>query len=430
LESIWNPALTALNDSPNTISILIMEKRFYLVLFFPFFLFGNCMQQGREQADSVSAATARKGPPVTSYLERYMPGAMADGMVKIAVLVNQKEGDNSRQFIEGCVSEGRSMGFTVDAFVSGGDEGRCKEIAAGIVGADYDGLIFSNGFASGLFDSKDDGLADYSYDILKPFADKGIPIVTFEALPYQDGKSLNNLTTTFQDDYSLSRLSLDALLSFTNTQNSSPRVIRLGCDLGITFLDRRTWEFDQLVSDGTIQEVAFVKLSGLENPHSTAWEALASALSRLPGHHIDALWVPWDGFAGGCAEALVSAGRQEIKMVSIGVSNDDIRLMQRHSEIWLANAAVDPKLVGTVNMRMLAAKLAGETPQDAYSFKSQLLKTADLNQAVNIANLSVMVANWGDGNGLFDQYHWMIDLKGAVGKYLRIPPPPASPVMP
>jgi simple sugar transport system substrate-binding protein len=409
-----------------------MEKWFFLAVFFPFFLFGSCVQRGQDAADTVSAATARKGPPVTVYLERYMPKAMADGMVKIAVLVNQEAGDNSRQFIEGCVSEGRSMGFTVDAFVSSGDEGRCKEIAAGIAGADYDGLIFSNGFASGMFDSKDSGFADYSYDILKPVADKDIPIVTFEALPYRDGKSLKNVTTTFQDDYGLARLSLDALLSFTSTLGRSPRVIRLGCDSGITFLDRRTWEFEKLVSNGTIQEVAFVKLGGLENPHSAAWEALASALSRLPGHHIDALWVPWDEFAGGCAEALVSAGRQEIKMVSIGVSNDDIRQMQRHSEIWLANAAIDPKLAGTVNMRLLAAKLAGETPQDAYSFKSQLLKTTDLNQTVNLSNLSVMVVNWGDGNGLFDQYQWMNDIKGAVGKYLRIPPPPlpASPVTP
>jgi simple sugar transport system substrate-binding protein len=406
---------------------LRMEKNFFLIVFFPFFLFVNCMQQGQTSADSVSAATVRKGPPVTSYLERYMPGAMADGIVKVAVLVNQKAGDNPRQFIEGCISEGRSMGFTVDAFVSGGDEGRCREITGGIAKADYDGLIFSNGFAIGVFDSKDGEVADHSYDILKPISDKGIPIVTFEALPYRDGKSLKTVTTTFQDDYALARLSLNALISFTQ-EGRIPRVIRLGCDSGITFLDRRAWEFEVLSNGGVIQEVALVKLDGLKNPHSAAWEALASVLSRFPPHQVDALWVPWDEFAGGCAEALASAGRQDIKMVSIGISNDDIRLMQRHSEIWLANAAVDPKLAGTVNMRLLAAKLAGETPQDTYSFSPQLIKTTDFNQAVNIANLQMMVANWGDGTGLFDQYQWMIDIKGAVGKYLRIPPP-SSPVM-
>jgi simple sugar transport system substrate-binding protein len=399
-----------------------MRKRFFLAVFCLFLLLGSCAKQGKDQADTISAATVRKGPPAMTYLERYMPSAMADGMVKIAVLVNQEAGDNSRQFMDGCISEGRSMGFTVDAFITGGDEDRCREIATGIAGANYDGLIFSNGFANGVYDRKTGGVTDHSYDTLKPITDKGMPIVTFEALPYQDGKSLNGLTTTFQDDYGLARLSLNALLSFTSTLDRSPRVIRLGCDSGITFMDRRTWEYEQLVSNGTIQEVAVVNLDNLENPHSAAWEALALALSRLPGHHIDALWVPWDGFAGGCAEAIVSAGRQEIKMVSIGISNDDIRLMQRHSDIWLANTAVDPKLAGTVNMRLLAAKLVGETLPDTYSFSPQLLQTSELNQAVNIANLQVMVAGWGDGNGLFDQYQWMIDLKGAIGKYLRIPP--------
>jgi simple sugar transport system substrate-binding protein len=418
----------ALHDCPNTVTIHIMGKKFFLVVFLSVFLFGSCLQQDGK-LNSVSAATARKGPPVTVYLERYMPDAMADGNVKIAVLVNQESGDNSRQFIEGCTSEGRSMGFTVDSFVSGGDENRCREIAAGIAGADYDGMIFSNGFASGIFDSKDGGLTDHSYDLLKPVDDKDIPIVTFEALPYRGGISLNGVTTTFQDDYSLSRLSRDALLSFIGTVDRSPRVIRLGCDSGITFLDRRTWEFERLVSNGTIQEVAFVNLKGLENPHSAAWEALAFALSRLPGHHIDALWVPWNGFAGGCAEALVSAGRQEIKMVSIGISNEDIRLMQPHPTTPPPPPPLDPKLAGMVNMRLLAAKLAGETSPDSYSFKPQLLKTSELNQVVNIANLPLMVADWGDGKGLFDQYQWMIDLKGAVGKYLRISPPD-SPVTP
>jgi simple sugar transport system substrate-binding protein len=110
-------------------------------------------------------------------------------------------------------------------------------------------------------------------------------------------------------------------------------------------------------------------------------------------------------------------------MVSIGITNDDIRLMQHHRETWIASAAVDLKLAGTVNMRLLAAKLAGETLQSTFSFSPQLVKTADLNQSVNLANLPVMVPTWGDAKGLFDQYQWMIDIKGAKGKYLRIPPP-------
>jgi len=393
-----------------------MEKGLFLAVVIPALLFAGCAREGGQQADSVSGATARRGPPAPVLLEQFMPGAMADGMIKIAVLVNLEEGDNSRQFIEGCVAEGRSMGFTVDSFVSGADEKRCRELAAGIARADYDGLIFSHGDVG------------FSHDILQPAAEKGMRVVTFEALPYRDGKSINGLIATFQDDYRLARLSLETLLSYTQGGNGRPaRVIRVGCDPGITFLDRRAWEFDRLTGEGKIQQAALVRLGNLENPRSAAWEALAAVLPRFPQGSVDAVWAPWDEFAVGCAEALAAAGRQDIKLFSIGISNDDMRLMQRHADIWIANTAVDPKLAGTVNMRILAARLAGETLSDTFSFDPQLVKTADLNRAVNMANIAALVPDWGDGKGLFDHYQWMDDLKTAEGKYFRIAPPGSPP---
>ena len=402
-----------------------MGKKFFLAVMVSVVFWGGCAREGENQADSVSGATARRGPPAPVLLERFMPQAMADGMVKIAVLVNMEEGDISRQFIEGCVSEGRALSFTVDTFISGADEARCGEIAAGIARANYDGLIFSNGVASGKFNGTNGGVVDSSYDILKPVAEKGIRIVTFEAFPYQDGKSIKGLIATFQDDYRLARLSLETLLSYNNDESRPARIVRVGGEPGITFLDRRAWEFDQLVSAGKIEETALIKMGNLENPHSAAWEGLAALLPRFPPGSVDAVWVPWDEFAAGCAEALASANRRDIKIVSIGISNNDIRLMQRHAEIWLASAVVDPKLAGTVNMRLLAARLAGETLSDTFSFDPQLIRTTDLNHAINMANIAALVPDWGDGRGLFDHYQWMDDVKAAEGKYFRIPPPGA-----
>ena len=401
------------------------KKLFHTVAIFAVFLLfaalvcTGCARTDKTGIDAVTAATMRKGPTSRMLLKEIMPETIADDVVKIAVLVNQEEGDNARQFIEGCVVEGRSMGFTVDFFISDANENKCRKIAAGIADADYDGIIFAY------------GAVDFSYDILKPIADKGIRIVTFEALPYRDGKSINGLVTTFQDDYRLARLSLETLISHSLGGVGRPaRIIRIGCDPGITFLDRRAWEFGLMVNEGKIEETAFIKLDSLENPHGAAWEAVAAILPRFPRWSVDALWVPWDEFAAGCAEALAAAGRQDIKLVSVGVSNEDLRLMQRHSGIWLASVAVDPKVAGTVNMRILAARLAGETLSGTFSFSPQLVMTADLNHAVNIANLSVMIPDWGDGQGLFDHYQWMIDLKTAEGKYLRVPPIPGAMVVP
>jgi simple sugar transport system substrate-binding protein len=208
-----------------------------------------------------------------------------------------------------------------------------------------------------------------------------------------------------------------------------PRIIYVGVDPGITFLDRRVWVFYEMVNQGKIEETAYVRLDDLDNPHSTAWETLAAVLPHFPPGSVDAVWVPWDEFASGCAEALAAAGRNDIKLFSIGISNETIHSMLRHPDIWLANTAVDLKLVGTAAMRILASALAGETLDDTFSFAPQLVKTKDLNFGVNINNISVVLPDWGDGTGLFDNYRWMLDLKTAVGRYLRISPFPHSAVL-
>jgi len=346
-------------------------------------------------------------------LEKVMPEAMADGMVKIALLVNGRDGSNTWQFIEAAVSEGRSMGFTVDAFAVDAetDRERFMELAAGIANADYDGLIFVNG---------DMG---FTYDILRPIADNGARIVTFEALPFRDGRSIPGLVATFQDDYSLARLSLETLVSYVRHEDDRPpRVVRLVSPPGITFLDRHDWEFNEFVRMGRILEAGRIELHGLENPRIAAWEAVLAALPYFPPGSVDAIWVPWNEFAIGAAEALSQAGRYDIRKFSTGICNESLRHMQRHRRIWLASTAVDHRLAGTVTMRILAAVLAGETLNDTFHFSPQLVRTSDLNRAVNVSNLPMMLPNWNDGGGLFDHYQWMLDLKAAETRFLRISP--------
>jgi simple sugar transport system substrate-binding protein len=395
-----------------------MGKPFFAALILLLSLCAGCAKTEMSQTDAGLPALAEKGPPARELLARFMSAAMADGKVKIAVLVNQVDGDSSRQFLDGCVVEGRTLGFTVDAFVTGGDAAKCREIAGGIARADYDGLIFTNILAAGM----DENLVGFSYDILKPIADVGIQIVTFETLPFHEGKSIKGLFTTFQDDYHLARLSLATLVLDCNTRTGRPaRVIRIGCNSNITFLDRRAWVFGEFIRNRQIEELAFISLNGLENPHASAWEKLAEILPRFPPGSVDALWVPWDEFAKGCAEALASAERQDIRLFSIGISNDGIRLMQRHSQTWIATAAGDTKLAGAVNMRILAAKFAGEPLPDTFSFEPRLVRTADLNRAVNVENPRFMIPGWNSGQGLFDNYQWMIRLKAAGGKAAAMP---------
>jgi simple sugar transport system substrate-binding protein len=338
--------------------------------------------------------------------KKYLGNAAADGMVKTAIIRNLSVGDHTRQFLEGCVSEGRSMGFVVDTFVTGGDDERCRELIAQIAGADYDGIILSNGGAA------------TAYDALKPAADRGIRVVTFDALPYKDGDPrsgvLPGVTATFQDDEKLAEISLGALLE--RFPRRPVRVIRVWYGPGIPPLDRRKAVFDAYVRAGKIEECAVVSPRDFVYARNGVTEALPAVLSRFPPGTADALWAPYDEFAKGCADVLYNERRRDIQLFSIDISNDDIKMMLDHGDIWRGAAAADPALIGTVNMRLLAAKFAGESTPDTYNFDAVMVETEGLDRSVTMENIARAVPGWPSPAGLFDGYPWMAELK-AAGRY-------------
>ncbi|MDR0584168.1 MAG: substrate-binding domain-containing protein [Treponema sp.] len=372
-----------------------------------------------ETVNAVSADTLRKGPTVRRVLESCMPEAMTDGIVKVAVVLNHTEGDLSWRFTAACVSEGRSMGFTVDTFLTDGEHERCREIIRRIAGADYDGLILTHGGP------------DFTYSTLMPILDKGIKVVTYNVPLPKNGDSNSGLmpgiTSTIRGDETLARLSLEAILSHFDESGKSPgsrpvRVIRAWFGPGIPELDLRQRVFDEFVREGKIEEVALVSPKDLSFARREVKAALTAALTRLPEGTVDAVWASHDDFAEGCADALYETGRLDIALVSIGISNDNIKLMLNRSAVWLCAAVEDPGLVGVVDMRLLAAKLAGETVPDTYVFEGKILKTASLSPTVTMANITVMLPDWGWDTGIFDQYPWMTELKTAESKYLRLSP--------
>ncbi|MDR2587939.1 MAG: substrate-binding domain-containing protein [Spirochaetales bacterium] len=361
----------------------------------------------------VLAACAGGEPPRESaepqeLLAQFMPEAMADGIVKVAIVRNLAAGDHTRQFLEGCVSEGRALGFTVDTFVTDGNRDMCRSLLARITEADYDGLILSN------------GEADFTYTSLKGAAEKGIKIVTFDAIPYEDGDTskpiLAGVTSTAQEDSRLARISLDSIVSYFPSDRLPVRVIRVWSGPGMPPLDRRLLVYNEFVQEGKIREIAHISPRDFSFARSGTREALTALLARFPPGSVDAIWASYDEFAKGCIDALTDAGRRDIIMASIDISNDDMKLMLANPHIWVSTAAVDPKLIGIVNIRLLAAKLAGEETPQAYNFNVQNVHTVSLSPSITMANIASVVPGWGQEAGLFDSYPWMEELKKAVAE--------------
>lgn len=356
--------------------------------------------------------TALVAPELYSLLKEVFPEQMKDGVVKVAVVSNLDSGSFTDQFLEGCVSEGSSMGIIVNTFITKGDSAKCQEILAKAIKENYDGIILSHGEDS------------YTYNALKPAVDKGIKVVTFDSVPYINGDTngtiLAGVTSTAQEDYKLAELSLNSIVDSFPVEKQPIKVIRAWMGPGVPPLDRRQTVYDRYVKEGKIIEIAHVGPVDASSPTNFTHDLLAALLSLdafLPEYatgSVDAIWASYDELAKGCLQALDESGRKDIKIMSIDISNDDINLMLSHPNVWVSTAAVDPKLVGIADMRLLAAKFAGEPTPETYSLDAQLIKAEQLNLSINMTNLASVVPGWGQETGVFDSYPWMAALKAAT----------------
>ena len=329
------------------------------------------------------------------------------GGKKIAVVRNLANGDHTQQFLAGCVSEGEALGFTVDTFVTDGDDAKTQQTVAQCIQKDYDGIIVSHGQLS------------YSYEMLKPAADKGMVISTFDTMPFKDGNADNELlagvTSTSQDDQKLATLSLTDMIE---TVNKKPcKILKTFMGPGVPPLDRRNEVYTKMEGEGLIETLETIAPSDSANARGDMTTKTAAILPKYPEGSVDAIWGCYDELAKGVLQALNDAGRKDIPMFTIDISNDDINLMLENPDVWISTAAVDPKLIGIANMRLIALKLAGEETPDYYTLDAQLVKTSQLNKDITMENLNTVVDGWGTLESISDlNTPWMDALRAQNGK--------------
>ena len=361
--------------------------------------------QAKPAAPSPAPADPSSATPAESAAGRATVQSVFGKQIKIAVVRNLGAGDHTQQYLEGCVSEGNSFGFIVDTFVTDGDNAKCQERIAQVIEKDYDGIIVSHAELG------------YAYDALKPAVDKGMKVVTFDSMPYKDREVkdenlLEGCTSTAQDDYKLAELSLGELVK---SANQPVRVLKLWMGPGIPPLDRRQEIYKKLEDEGKIKTLEVIGPSDFSSVRDSTTNLFSAVLPKYPVGTVDAIWGSYDELAKGALTALNDANRTDIKMFTIDISNDDINLMRSNPDVWLSTASVDPKLIGQVNMRLMAKKLKGEETPMYYNLNAALVKTADLKSDTNMLNLHEIIPGWGDGAGVFET-DWMAELRKTYQK--------------
>lgn len=306
------------------------------------------------------------------------------GPVKIAVVRNLGSDDNTNQFVAGAREEGKALGFQVDVFLTNGDDAKFQDFVNQAITQKYDGIILSQ------------GRDPYATDLVKKITAAGIAVSAFDTAV--NGK-IPGATVTSQADESLAEQSLGAL---TADFKGKANIIKLWV-AGFPPMERRQTVYKQvLAANPGIKELASVGAVSSDVPGDTA-NKVSALLAKYPKGQIDAIWGSWDAFTQGAYKALKENGRTEIKVYSIDVSNQDLQLIQEKDSPWQVTAAVDPKLIGRINLRIVAKKIAGEPTPDTYEFKANLIKKADLDKAgkaVNVLGLAEIIPGWGQSDDL------------------------------
>ncbi|HQC82489.1 MAG TPA: sugar ABC transporter substrate-binding protein [Bacillota bacterium] len=299
--------------------------------------------------------------------------AERDTPVKVAVIRNLGADEHTAQFLAGTIEEGTSLGFIVDTFTTNGDNAKFEDTFNQVLIGGYDGIIVSHG-------------QDNAPPLIQQAVDEGIAVVTFDT-----NVEIEGVTVTAQDDMSLAELSLSALVDAY--PDKTPKIIKMWV-AGFPPMERREVVYQEYLKAGMNAN------------------AIGSLMAQYPVGEIDAIWACWDAFATGAFTALKENNRTEIKIFGIDVSNADLQMMQEEDSPWVMTAAADAKLVGTVNMRLLAKKLAGEDTPDSVEIPATTIYQEDLLAAggsVTVETLSDVYDTWGKSD-MFNE-DWMKALR-------------------
>ncbi len=351
----------------------------------------SILLSGCSSADT--SAAPQKGNPNVS-LENVPKPFQKGKLTKIKVIRKIGGDDHTAQFLAGAKEEGEALGFKVDVFTANGDTAKFHDAIAQAIDEDYDGFIISHG---------DDAA---TVNDVKKIREKGKSVVTFDS--NTDLAKVDGVTLTSQDDQALAKLSLAQLIK---DHNGKAKIVYLWVDGFPPMVRRNAVYKEELKKNPGIKEVARFGVASADTSVQTQ-NAVSAMLNKYPKGKLDAIFATWDAFAIGATRAIKEAGRDEVKVYGIDVSNADLQEIQGKQSPWKYTAAVDPKLIGTVDIRLLAKKIAGEETPQIYDLDASLVSQKDLQASktpVNMTNLSDLIKGWGKSSAFEED--WMKTLK-------------------
>ncbi|HEX8697568.1 MAG TPA: sugar ABC transporter substrate-binding protein [Myxococcaceae bacterium] len=310
--------------------------------------------------------------------------------MRIVLIQESTSGAHATQYLEGARSEAAALGFSLDALDARTDRQKMAEMLENAVLSQADGILISHGDPALLLKGAQRAV------------EKGIPVVAFDCeLPLP---AVNKLD---QNDHQIAELGLSRILQDTKGQ---ARLVHIWVP-GYAPMDKRMETYTRFVArhPGLKEIERFGKVTN--NTSLQTEVAMNELLQKHPQGSIDVVWATWDEFAKGAGSAIRKAGRSEIKLYGIDLSDENLALIQDPASPWIATVGVPPAAVGRVQMRLLAYRIAGLPVPERYSLQPVLVSREMLptDEKVSMASLHEYVPGFGDATDFNDA--WIQKLK-------------------
>ncbi|PZD93521.1 LacI family transcriptional regulator [Paenibacillus sambharensis] len=312
---------------------------------------------------------------------------------KIALVMQFNTGTFSAQYIEGVKDQAEKLGGTVQVFAS---DNKLDVMASNLdaaVNQGFDGILIDHGQAGALEAG------------INRAVSKGIPVVVFDA----DVK-IPGVTVLQQDDQTLAEMTLEQLAEDAGGQGNIVKV----WVAGFAPMERREVAFKAFQEK--YPDIKVVSAFGnANNPALDTQAQMEAVLKQYKKGEITAVWAAWDEFAKGASRAIQQAGRTEIKVYGIDMSDEDLQMIQDPASPWVASAAVDPKDIGRVQVRYLYQKFNGDETEDMVVLEPAFVKREDLPaEKINTTQLHEHIEGWGSSEQGYTD--WMRDLEASGSK--------------
>ncbi|SMG26964.1 sugar ABC transporter substrate-binding protein [Paenibacillus aquistagni] len=296
---------------------------------------------------------------------------------KIALVMEFNSGTFSQQYLAGVKEEVERFGGELTTFVAETDKSKMASQLEMAVNQKFDGILTDHGDAATLTAG------------MNKAKEANIPVVAFDALVEIPG-----ITVIEQGDQKMAEMTLEQLAKDAGGKGNIVKI----WTAGFAPMERRQVAYEQFLN--TYPDIKEIAAFGSVS-NSTALDTQAkmeAILKQYPKEgEITAVWASYDEFAKGAARAIQQAGRTDIKIYGIDMSDEDLQMLQNPASPWVASAAVDPKDIGRIQVRYLFQKLHGDQTEDKVILEPVYVHRDQLpaDKQISTDELGEYVKGWG-----------------------------------